>query len=261
MKAGISTASLFNRKDNDEALAYLDERGVKYSEVFLTSFCEYEPSFAEKLKEKKGNIDVNSVHTLTTQFEPQLFSFNYKVVADSYALLEKTMKSAEILDAKFYTFHGVARLKRQSKYDNYKFYGECMRKIYDFCIRYGVELSLENVEWSMYNKPGFFSEMKKYCPELRGTLDVKQARISGFDYRDYLSEMGESLSHVHISDIDENGKMCLPGKGVFDFCELKDRLKDVGFDGCVLIEAYEKDYRDLDELIDSYEYIENIIQK
>ena len=86
-------------------------------------------------------------------------------------------------------------------------------------------------------------------------LDIKQARISGYDWRDYLSEMGEDLATVHVSDVDASGKMCLPGRGVFPFDELFSRLRDIGFYGAVLIENYSRDYSDPEELRTSYEYL------
>ena len=73
--------------------------------------------------------------------------------------------------------------------------------------------------------------------------------------------MGDRLSHVHISDVDERGKMCLPGKGKFPFDELIKRLKGVGFDGAILIEVYNRDYQDFAELKASVDYVNEIIQK
>ena len=49
MKVGISTASLFLRKNNEDALPLFDAWGVPCAEVFLTSFCEYTPVFAQTL--------------------------------------------------------------------------------------------------------------------------------------------------------------------------------------------------------------------
>ena len=49
MKAGVSTASLFMRKNNEDALPLLNELGVEIAEVFLTSFSEYGYPFAELL--------------------------------------------------------------------------------------------------------------------------------------------------------------------------------------------------------------------
>lgn len=261
MKAGISTASLFLKKNNEDVFSLFNDFKVDSTEVFFTSFCEYEPSFARLLVEQNKGVEVNSVHTLTTQFEPQLYAAHPKVISDAYDFLEKVMMSAQILGAKYYTFHGLARIKRSSAYDNYKMYGERTKEIFDFCRKFGVTLSYENVEWSLYNKPGIFKILKEYCPELKGVLDIKQARISSYDYREYLAEMGEDISHVHISDIDERGKMCLPGRGCFDFDELIKRLSDVGFDGCILIEAYNGDFKDVEELIASYNYIKERIYK
>ena len=254
MKIGISTASLFMRLYNEDAVALINEWGAETAEVFLTSFCEYEPRFARTLLKKKGDLFVNSVHILNTQFEPQLFSAHPRVKADAYAWLNKVMESACILGAKNYTFHGLARLKASFKEDLLKA-GKNLAEISAFCGERGVTLCLENVEWALYNRAGLFQKLKQYCPELKGVLDIKQAKISGYAYEEYLSDMGESLAYVHASDFDESGKKCLPGRGVFDFDELFKRLHGSGFDGAVIIENYSDDYRELKELKDSYDYL------
>ncbi len=261
MKAGISSASLFMKKENDEVFPIFNKYGVDTAEIFYTSFSEYKREFSERIVKDKGSVNVHSVHVLTTQFEPQLYSTHPKVKRDAFELLGETMESAKILGAKYYTFHGVARNKRSSKYDNYPLYGERTREIYEFCQNYGVTLSYENVEWSLYNRPGIFKILKEYCHGLKGVLDIKQARISGFDYREYLAEMASDISHVHISDINKDGKMCLPGKGCFDFDELIKRLKDVGFDGNILIEVYAGDFKEISDLASSYEFIKEKIYK
>ena len=254
MKVGISTASLFMRLYNEDAVALIEEWGAETSEVFLTSFCEYEPRFARTLAQKKGNLNVNSVHILNTQFEPQLFSAHPRVRSDAYAWLDKVLASACILGAEHYTFHGLARLKSTFK-ENLKKSGEQLGSLSAYCKKQGVTLCLENVEWALYNRAGIFKELKKYCPDLRSVLDIKQAMISGYPYGDYLDDMGESLAYVHASDYTDTGKKCLPGKGNFNFDELFKRLKDSGFDGAVIIENYNDDYRELKELKDSYDYL------
>ena len=112
MKVGISTASLFLRRNNEDALPLFSEWGVPCAEVFLTSFCEYAPSFAELLAARRGNTAVHSVHVLNTQYEPQLYAEHPRVVSDAYGWLRSVLRSAQILGAKHYTFHGIARLKR-----------------------------------------------------------------------------------------------------------------------------------------------------
>jgi sugar phosphate isomerase/epimerase len=55
--------------------------------------------------------------------------------------------------------------------------------------------------------------------------------------------------------------MCLPGKGVFNFSLLIDRLKDVGFDGALLIEVYKDDYKEESELKTSCEFVNELLYK
>ena len=264
MRTGISTASLFLRKYNEEALPLFNALGVTTAEVFLTTFCEYGEAFARELAAVKGGVDIHSVHILNTEFEPQLFNAHPRVRADAYAWLEKVLCGAEILGAKHYTFHGTARVKRAShsgKNDRFPVIIQGIRDILSACEKHGVTLCLENVEWSTYNRPGVFSTIAQEAPSLRGVLDIKQARISGYPYLDYLNEMGERLATVHVSDIDADGKMCLPGKGVFDFDALIKQLQNVGFDGPLLIEAYADDYKEIEELKAACDYLDELIYK
>lgn len=259
MQAGISTATLFVRRNNEDALALFKQWGVSVCEVFLTSFCEYEPAFARLCAERKGDVKVHSVHVLNTQFEPQLYAQHPRVVGDAFAFLRRTMECANLLGAKYYTFHGLARIKRTFREDLPRS-GEQTREIAAVCERYGVSLCYENVEWALYNRPGVFSVLKEHCPALLGVLDLKQARITGYDYFDYLKEIGPSLSHVHVSDVTAEGRMCLPGQGVTDFPLLLKRLRGVGFDGPLFIENYSGDFGKEEELRASYEWLGNVIE-
>ncbi len=261
MQVGISTASLFGRFDTERGLEFLSQSEVPCAEVFLESFCEYNKKFGKRLKKLKGDIKVHSVHTLTTQFEPTLYSVNARAQADSFKLLENAMKVAKIIGADYYTFHGGARFKKTPFTIDYDRVGKITQQIIDVCARYGVKLAYENVHWGYYNYKGFFSELKKRAQNLKATLDVKQARQSGLSYADFIEDMGEDIVTVHLSDIDENGKMCLPGRGITDFDDLFNRLSGVGFDGALLLEVYKSDFNEYKELFDSLEFVKNLAQK
>ena len=73
MFSGVSTSSLFLREMNEDALTVLNALGVRSTEIFLTTFSEYTEEFASLLLSRRGELKVNSVHLLNTQFEPQLF--------------------------------------------------------------------------------------------------------------------------------------------------------------------------------------------
>lgn len=257
---GISTATLFQRLYNEEALALFAERGVPCAEVFLTSFCEYKPSFARKLEACKGEVAIHSVHVLNTQFEPQLYSEHPRIREDALRILAQVLRSARILGAKHYTFHGIARLKRTFR-EEIPRVAERTAELSALCERYGVRLCYENVEWAFYNRAGIFKELRAACPSLGGVLDLKQARITGVPYEEYLDEMAGSLTHVHVSDTDGEGRMCLPGEGTFDFDALCRRLRDVGFEGALLIENYAGDYKEREALFRSLQFLKEKQEK
>lgn len=261
MKTGISTASLFTRYHTEEALEFLSKNNIETAEVFLESYREYNKAFGEFLSKRKGGTEINSVHTLTTQFEPQLYSLNERAKEDSFELLKGTMECAKALGAKYYTFHGQARFKVTHKATDYDRVGAITQEIIDTISPYGITLAYENVHWGGYNHKGFFREIKKRTNGLKATLDIKQARQSEIDYKDLIEEMASDIVTVHLSDIDGNGKMCLPGKGITDFEQLFLRLQGVGFDGALILEVYANDYKKEDELFSSLDYVNNLAQK
>lgn len=262
MEIGISTASLFGRLYNEDALPLLDSIDSRVVEVFLETYSEYTEDFARLLEKRKGSLRVHSIHTLNTHFEPQLFSDCERTRNDALNIYESCLKVARILGASCYTLHGKARFKRGVVYDNYEEIGGYMSVICDLAKKYGVELCLENVEWAYYNKIGFFENVKKYCADLRACLDVKQARVSGFDYKRYIEETGDSLRTVHLSDVDENGRTALPTKsGCFNFEELFEILAYNGFKGNCLIEVYKDNFQTTSDLKASLDYLRNIKEK
>lgn len=209
-----------------------------------------------------GDMEVTSVHALSSNFEPQLFSSSRRVRGDAFYWLDQIMRSANILKAKKYTFHGLfGHAAHGAGRKDLGSTAEYLNGAIEFCARYGVELCLENVCWCLYNRPGVFAELKERCPSLRGVLDLKQARRSGYPAQMYIEDMRGCISHVHLSDVTAEGRLCLPGKGVTDFSELFKRLAGAGFDGELIIETYSDDYSDLSELKTSLEYISELACK
>lgn len=261
MQTGISTASLFVRYTTEDALRYLAENKIKTAEIFLSTYCEYNKEFGKILKSVQGETNVHSIHVLNTQFEPQLYSIGERANRDAFLMLEQALQAGKEVCAKYYTFHGVARLKKTPLNMDFERIGKITQQIIDKCKEYNITLSYENVHWAYYNYIGFFSELRKRVSGLKGTLDIKQARQSGIHYSEFIKEMNSDIVTAHISDVDENGKMCLPGRGVTDFYDLFSRLKDVGFDGAVLLEVYKNDYEHPSELFSSLDFINEVADK
>lgn len=257
MKIGISTASLCKTTETEDAISLLKEIGAETCEVYLKTFYEYRPEFVKKYAERAAGVEVNSIHVNPLNFEPQLFFRSRRERGDGFYWLDQIMRSAKLFGAKNYTFHGFVR--KDGDGENFDFIAERLREVADFCARYGVKLCLENVRWATYNRPSVFKELKARCPQLSGVLDIKQARKSGYPYQMYIKDMEGAISAVHISDVDGNGKTCLPGQGVCDFKEVFSRLKDAGFDGAVLIEC--GSFGESDELKRSVEFLKELNYK
>ena len=258
MEIGVSTASLFMRATNEQALEICDGLDARVIEIFLESFSEYKSEFIASLKDKLGSLKVHSLHTLTTQFEPQLFSENPIARNDSFGFMEAICKGGQAIGAKNYTLHGKAHFKKDVVFNDFGFYAKCFNELIDICARYGVSVCLENVYWAFYNAPGWFSNLKDECPKLRTCFDIKQARSSGYAAEDYIEEMSGRINTVHLSDVDENGKMTLPGRGITDFRKLFIALDRAKFEGNMLLEVYKDDYGSIGELADSLAYLRKI---
>lgn len=260
MKVGISTATFFTRLLTEDSFSVIRRLGGECAEVFLTTRYEYEPSFAALLAERKeeAGVDVYSVHALNTQFEPELFNSAERTRRDAEETYNKVLAAGREIGAKFYTFHGRTRLKRTAYISPEKF-GRRMEELGQIALGYGIRLCLENVHWAAFSFPDFFAEAKEYCPSVGAVLDIKQARQSGRDWREYIDAMGDRLMNVHISDCDAEGNIKLVGRGVFPFPELVERLHAAGYDGPLIIEQYAGDYDNFEEVADSVKYIRNII--
>lgn len=261
MKVGISTASFFNRIYNEDAFIHLKNIGCDLTEVFFTTYSEYEEDFAQNMADCQGDITVHSVHALGTQYEPELYNISLRVRRDAEKIFKKVCRAAQILNAKYLTFHGPYRMKKKPYNLDYKKFGIRTNEISQIAQEYGLKLSYENVHYAFFNEPSFFNNLKEYCPMLCGTLDIKQSIQGGIDPYDILHAIGDRLSTVHICDIQNNNETAAIGEGVFDFEKLINTLKAKNIYAPVILELYSKDYQTLDDLKKNFEYIKHLIKK
>ena len=225
----------------------------------MNTFSEYKPEFARLLVERKGNVKIHSVHAMTTQFEPMLFNINKRTRDEAYELFREVCAVARELGAKYYTFHGPALMKVTSKAPPMSEFGPKVRAMTEIAAEYGVTIAYENVHWCYFRYPEFIKELGEYAPLLRSTLDIKQARQSGYDYRDYIDAMGDKLVTVHVLDFDRHGVMQLPTRGTFDYAELFSRVYDKNPDANVMIEVYSNNYQHEEELYSSLDSLKTIL--
>lgn len=92
MKVGISTATFFSKVLTEDSFSVIQQCGGECAEVFLTTYTEYEPAFGDLLQARRDGLEIYSVHSLNTQFEPQLFN-----------AAPRTRNDAEVFTARFWT--------------------------------------------------------------------------------------------------------------------------------------------------------------
>ncbi len=254
MQIGISTASFFTKVATEDTFEYLKNFNSEVCEVFLSSFSEYEGELADKIVHNKS-VDVYSVHTLTNQYEPELFSLNPRAASDSMNIFKKVLATGQRLGAKCYTFHGATRLKKINYNFDYDRLGGIVNNLIEIAGSYGIDLSYETVHWAYFSEPSYFENLKKRCPDLKATLDIKQIMQADGDYKDFLNVIGKDLTTVHLCDYDEERRLFIPGKGKFDFVQLFKRLLDNGFEGSCIMEVYPQGYQTFEQLKDSYDFL------
>lgn len=261
MHIGISTASFFGKSLTEDSFGIISSLGVDLCEVFLTTFSEYEENFARLLAERKGNLQIYSVHTLNQNYEPELFNRAERTRADAEAILRKVARSTKILGAESYTFHGPAKLKKINYRFDFDWIAERLNHADEVFREEGsnVRLAYENVHWTYFSEPEYFSELKSRTP-VRACLDIKQARQSGRTVSDYINVMKGRISNVHLSDFTESGAICPPGKGVFDFVAFFGELMEAGYDGPMMLELYASNYGGFDEVGKSVRYLQKCLE-
>jgi sugar phosphate isomerase/epimerase len=251
----------------EDAVDFISAAGCRVCEIFLNTFSEYEPEFAELLKSKltANGLNAYSVHPMGTQFEPQLFSVCRRQKQDAVHIFEKVLKAAKYLGAKLYIMHGPAGMRGSVRSMQFDRIGPITAELCEIAASYGVTLSWENVSWCLFNTPDFAGRLLEHSKteKLAFTLDIKQAVRSGYSPFDYLDSIGGRLANVHLCDYtDSDGlKLNMPGKGGFDFDFMRKRLEDISYKGPVMLEVYSDLYDDLNELKSSYEYIRGLFAR
>lgn len=254
---GISTASFFTKLYTEETFKYLKEYGAECAEVFFGCTSEYSGKYTDAIIKSsiESGVPVHSVHGLTNQYEPELFSLNLRAVEDAENIFFGLLATAKEMGARNYTLHGPSKLKNKPYNHNYKRLGKVLNSLIDRADEYGISINYENVHWAFFSNPEYFVNLKRECPRLGATLDIKQAIQSGYSYKDYFDVVKDSLKTVHVCDVDSNGQILLPGRGKFDYVELYKRLEGIGFKGAVIMEVYPESYGDFSEIKDAYEYL------
>nr|WP_162990940.1 sugar phosphate isomerase/epimerase [Maliibacterium massiliense] len=263
MHIGLSTASFFPRYLTEEALEPIAAMGVRDCEAFLSSHYEYSAAFGQLLRSRADalGLRIGSIHALSSQFEPQLFSVSERQRKDALSVFADVCRVGRIVGAGCVVLHGQMRVKKVRAPWDFDHLAACFADMDVIAQQAQLCVAWENVHWCIYDKPGFARQMRLRAPRLRFTLDIKQALQSGCAIEAYLADMGDALCNVHVCDMRGDLTTALPGQGVVDFARLKRQLADAGYDGRVIVEVYGKDYQQLAQVQASVEHLRGIFAR
>lgn len=234
MKIAISTACFHRNAETEDALSLIKETGVQTCSVQLKTFYEYRPEFAKKYAKNLGGVEVCSVKTGAHNFEPQLFSPSRRIRGDGFYWLEQVMRSAQFFGAKRY----ILKAPLISGQESFGY----LSGISQFLSSGGMGLCIENTQFGLLNTPYEISKIKSACPEIWFSLNLTEAKRSAYPYQMYLTAMADRLAQVVTGSAD---------------AELIKLLKEVGFDGEIIIETPE--FYEISQLKDLINQVKSIM--
>ena len=254
MQLGLSTAAFYGRFETEEAAAYMSRLPIDCAEVFLQSASEYNASFAAEVKKNLNGIPCTSVHPLG-HHENFMAQRPKRQMQDAFDTFLRILDAGAQLGAKTYVYHGRHTPQLSALKWDMAWNAQALCTMCEEAQKRGMTIAWENVFWCQLTEPSRALEAKKILPQVRFTLDIKQAMRAGCDPVEFAYAMDKQLCNVHVCDWDEKGNLCLPGEGVFDFERLFMALNDIGYDGPVILEPYLKIIRSDEALQASLEYL------
>lgn len=255
MRIGLSAAAFYGRMETEDQAAYLTQFAPDVCEIFLETHSEYSAAFGQTVKARLNGIPCVSVHAKGTQFEPDLFGQSPRQREDARRILCGVLDAGQALGAQWYVWHGPPALTGPIVPGRIRQLGERFPLLAQEARARSMEILWENVSWCALRKSEDVQALTEILPEIRFTLDIKQALRSGTDPFDMLRAMGRRIRHVHVMDWDDAGTLCLPGQGTVDFRRLMQELRAQDYDGSVIIEPYAAHAMDADALRRSLDFL------
>ena len=248
---GMSTACFFPNIYTEQTIDRIAQMNIRHIEVFFCCFSEYKSSYVKELRKRIDDlgISVYSIHALSLQFEPQLFSPHARARQDSMDIYQQVLEAGAELGAGVYVFHGPSNVKKARKFTvNYPYTAQYADPIAEMAKGYGIRLAWENVHWCWYAEPDFPAKLLPLLTtdNLWFTLDVKQAAQAGHDPSEYIAATKGHLANIHICDFERSAEHGiiprLPFEGEMDFELFRRTLGETGYDGGMILEVYNHNY-------------------
>lgn len=260
MEIGLSSAVFYPEVNTEDTLEIIKSLGFNTAEIFINSFLECEDDFVDKLLIKKNelNLSINSVHALSSIFEPFLFDEYKRRRDEMLGYFKKICRVGKKLGAACYTFHGM----KYKDFDNINkdLICDVYKRLTYIAGENNIKLAQENVSWCMssdFNYLKFLND--KDIENLFFTFDIKQAYKAKKDPYEYIKIMNRKLINFHINDRDNKNVCLLPLRGNVDYKKIFKELKNVNYSGNLIIEVYRDNFFSYNEISDCRKKLEKFL--
>ncbi len=258
MNYGASIAC-FYPMSTEESLEKVGKLGIKNTEIFFNTFCELEVDYLKQLRSiaDEYGVAVRSIHPFSSFAENFMIFTSYeRRFKDTAELYKKYYEACNILGADIVVIHGArdkSTIDDEAKFERFGIMARQARE-------YGVTLAQENVVEFCSQHPKFLVRMRDYLGDdlFRMVLDTKQALRSGHTPMEFVSALGQSIAHIHVSDSDKNHDCLTPGKGTSDLLGLKNEMKKFNYRGSWIVELYNHSYENDSDIVEGVKYIESL---
>ncbi len=256
--AGISAACLYPEHP-EIGIKRLCEAGIKNIEFFPNcpseSTAEYVKGIAEIIKSNGANCV--SLHSYVCSSDTYALYTGYERRINDYLDFHKHLfADMNILGAKYFILHG----NKNPCPDQVVFEGYL--RLNEVAKSFGVEVLQENVSRCTTGDLNQLVRMKQALGDAVGfVLDTKQAvRKNNQNPYDFVAALSNSIKHVHFSDHGEKGECLLPEQGEINTKKFVNALKSAGFEGCIMLELYRRNYRDFSDLMQGYKILSDAVE-
>lgn len=253
MNVGVSTACLYPTI-TELALDNLLGMGIRQLEIFFNTSSELDKRFVKLLKKsaRSSGAMIRSLHPYSSMMEPFMFFSNYeRRFTDMIEDYKQYFEAAKMLDADLIVIHGD-RLPANSPDEKYF---ERFSRIMEVGKQYGVIVAQENVNLHRSQNVDFLKKMKEWIPDIKFVFDIKQSVRAGYSPYEFVSQLGDSIIHVHASDNNPSNTCLLPGKGDMDYKRLSDIMEKNGCHPSWVIEVYRGNFGEPAELLNAANWL------
>lgn len=228
--------------------------GVKEIELFVNCDYETKPEYAKEIKKILDGEGARcvSLHPFTCAIDTYAMFSAYERRTQEYLDYHRRyFEAMNILNAEYFVFHG------SKVYYPDELIFERFSRLRDIGESYNVTVLQENVNNKVTGELETLKRMKAHFGDKAGfVLDTKQACRMGWDPYDGVKALGKSIKHVHLSDHGKKGDCLLPFEGELDIPKFIDTLDSVGYEGCLMIELYRRNFDTVDELVQAMKRVQ-----